>query len=256
MRIAIATSTTALGNPGDRLLSEALKAECIPWDAPVDWHEFDAIAIRSCWDYHLRPAEFLAWLDSLHTTVINPPSLIRWNLDKRYLRRLGMAMPETHWLTEGESRIVDGAHVVKPFISASAHQTHLIDGGNVAGPAMVQRFVPEIEQGEWSVVFLGGDYSHAVLKRPAPGDFRVQMEFGGSVRHQPPPSSVLRFAEEAMRRLPEPAVFARVDIVVAAEGPLLMEIEVIEPELFLTPAAARRLAEELGAHVDRARCVQ
>lgn len=240
--IAIATSECAWGNPGDGLLSAALGARPVAWDAPVDWDAFACVVVRSCWDYHLRPVEFLTWLNGLRVRLVNSRSLIGWNFDKRYLRSLGVAMPETLWLAEGEAAVVEGEWVVKPFVSASAYGTKRIGGGKVTGPAMLQRFVPGIAAGEWSVVFLGGEFSHAVLKRPVAGEFRVQREFGGSVAHLAPPSEVLRFAEEAMTHLPEPSAFARVDVVVE-DRPLLMELEVIEPELFLTPAAARRLAE-------------
>ena len=244
--------------PGDLALAAELEtAGCgvahFAWsDAAVDWTEFGAVVVRSCWDYHLRPAEFLAWVGGLESrgiAVVNSPAVIRWNADKRYLAGFGAAIPETEWIAEGASRDIASlcrergwqSAVVKPLISASAHRTELGHEGTAEGPAMVQEFVPEIQDGEWSLMYFGGAFSHGVLKVPTAGDFRVQKEYGGSAIAAAPPGAVITFGDSVMARLPEPVAFARVDIVVSRRrGPLLMELEVIEPELFLdySPAAA------------------
>lgn len=250
---------------GDDVLGRTLRAngflvEHTIWsDERVDWGRYAAVLVRSCWDYHLQPAAFLAWLDRLErrgVTVLNPPAVIRWNMDKRYLRALaaaGVPIPETEWIGEGECADVAAIcrrkgwakAVAKPVISASAYRTELRNDGEVQGPLMVQRFVEEIEgDGEWSLLYFAGSYSHAVRKIPRPGDFLVQREFGGRLVRATPSAGVRALAETVMRQLPGAVPLARVDVVVSAErGPLLMEVELIEPELFLsTLECARRAA--------------
>jgi glutathione synthase/RimK-type ligase-like ATP-grasp enzyme len=121
---------------------------------------------------------------------------------------------------------------------------------------MVQPFLPEIQEGEWSLVFLGGEYSHAVVKRPADGDFRVQHDFGGTVERREPEGSliedarnVLRAAAKATKTAIGDILYARVDGIVRDGGLLLMELEVIEPVLFFShaPGAAARMAELIVA---------
>src|SRR5690349_19060662 len=188
----------------DRLLIPALQqfdveAVAAVWDEPLDWIQFDQVVIRSCWDYHLRHEEFLDWIERLErsgVTVQNPPGLIRWNSDKRYLRELsaaGATIPPTVWVDDGGDvsvhEILDEkgwtSAIVKPAVSASAHNLRRVfkddPAAGVKGPALIQRFMPEIvSTGEWSLVFRGRQYSHAVLKRAAAGNFLVQSEFGGT----------------------------------------------------------------------------
>jgi glutathione synthase/RimK-type ligase-like ATP-grasp enzyme len=230
----------------------------VRWNAAdVRWRKFDFVAIRSCWDYHLQPEAFLNWIARIENDgipMVNPAELIRWNLDKRYLGELGLTMPETIWLREGEVRDLAETcaargwprAVVKPLVSASAYQTSLRADGIAAGPAIVQEFLPEIQtQGEWSLLFFGGLLSHAVRKFPAAGDFRVQSEFGGSHAALPPPGELTAFARRVLERMPVPAALARVDLVQCARrGPLLMELEVIDPELFFPPGGT---AHEVAA---------
>ena len=274
-RIALASYATGRNGidipPGDRLLRRALldaghRASQALWSSPTqNWRAFDAVIIRSCWDYHLRPQAFLDWIASLESArvpVVNAPALVRWNYDKRYLAALataGIAIPDSVWLAAGESLDLAlhcrhqnwPAAVVKPLISASAHRTRIRHRGLARGPALVQQFVPEIQTaGEWSLVFLSGQFSHAVRKLPASGDFRVQMEYGGSAVPGRPPAPAVAFARRALAHAPATPAFARVDIVLTASGPLLMELELIEPELFFPPTgheAARAAAAILAA---------
>ena len=130
------------------------------------------------------------------------------------------------------------------------------DAGTLAGMArttelLVQPFLPEVVgSGEWSAIFLGGAFSHSVLKRPAPGDFRVQEELGGRSEPGTAPTSIRALGEAALARVPGLVAYARVDAVVTPSGPLLMELELIEPALYLasSPDAGRRFAEAILSH--------
>jgi glutathione synthase/RimK-type ligase-like ATP-grasp enzyme len=227
------------------------------WSSPeADWSQYDAVIVRSCWDYHLRVDEFREWIDHLQRQgirVFNSPGLIRWNIDKRYLRELPVSIPHSIWLASDEDIELSDvcrtnswpAAVVKPLISASAYKTQRSGAGAVCGPALIQEYLPEIESaGEWSLMYFAGTFSHAVRKRAAAGDFRVQAEFGGTAELASPPRNLLLAAERAMETLASQPLFARVDLVERGASALLMELELIEPELFLhlSPGASERLA--------------
>ena len=254
----------------DRLLLPALRrlgveARCTVWDAHVDWTQFDQVILRSCWDYHLRASEFLDWVGGLEqsgVSVQNSPQLVRWNSDKRYLRQLetaGASIPATVWIEDREEVSVDeilatrgwDSAIVKPTISASAHNLRRVFKGEppvrMKGPAMVQQFVPEIlRAGEWSLVFIAGKYSHSVIKRPAPGDFRVQLEYGGDAVTAEPAASTVAAGACLLDALPERPLYARVDGIECDGRFVLMEVELIEPVLFLGIGnASDRFAEEI-----------
>jgi glutathione synthase/RimK-type ligase-like ATP-grasp enzyme len=271
LRIALATSLDELP-PSDKLLAAALTAKgfdvraAIWSNAQVPWQEFDAVIIRSCWDYHLRAAEFLQWINFLQQSgiaLINSPDLIRWNSDKIYLAELiaaGIATPDTVFLNAGEQLDLAAlcavrnwpAAVVKPRISASAYRTERRSSGVASGPAVVQRYISAVENtGEWSLVHFNGEFSHAVIKKPRAGDFRVQQELGGTAEIAQPPDAALKFAAAVLSRLPSPAIFARVDVIADRNEIFLMELEVIEPELFLdlSPGSADALASVVASHL-------
>lgn len=244
---------------------------------PVVWAETaphvtgcDLLLLRSCWDYHLNPQSFLAWVTEAqqHARVINPPEIVRWNMDKRYLRDVeqrGFAVPHTVALNVGmtanlaELMQMNGfsAAVIKPAISLSAYETHLVAGASAAQfqaklekllstrDMLVQEFIPEISnEGEWSLIFLGGQFSHAVKKVPRRGDFRVQHEYGGSVELAQPSDGMLTTGSSILQRFAPKAVYCRADLVPREQGTTLMELELIDPVLHLelAPAAAERLA--------------
>lgn len=231
-----------------------------------------AVLVRHTWDYHLRLDDFLAWLGQLEaggTRVLNPPEVIRRNVSKRYLAELAAAgvpvvptrfiaraeeLPSLHRLAE---ELGTSQWVVKPAIGASAWRirrvgaedaTAVRDAVAEACPgdgALVQPFLPRVREGEWSLVFLGGAFSHAVLKTPPPGEFRVQAEYGGGVEPREPPEGAVETAARALALVGRhQEAFARVDGVLTDTGFLVMEVELIEPELFLehAPGAAERLA--------------
>lgn len=236
-------------------------------DAAVDWGSFHAVVIRTCWDYHRRVDEFESWLRTLRTPVVNPAPLLHWNLRKHYLRELGEAgvrIAETQWIPKGDARplreMVRGECVLKPVVSASAEDTWRVNAASAEEleprwrrlvaekDAMIQRFVPEIAtQGEWSLVFFGGEFSHAVLKRPGEADFRVQEEHGGESIARRAPEVLVERAAEILRLVRPAPVYARVDCVDTATGTMLMELELIEPYLFvgLEEGAAARFADAI-----------
>lgn len=243
-----------------------LTAVPVVWSDPaVDWASFAALVLRSTWDYHLRFEAFTGWLRRLRSAgapLWNPPDTALWNADKRYLADLeaaGVPVVPTAWV-EGGAAVPDALRrrgwpeaVVKPTRSATAWRTLRVRAGDDApalgGPLMVQPFLPAIaSDGEWSLVFVDGAYSHAVRKRPAAGDFRVQEDFGGSTVAAPAPSSLVAAAERALAAVPGPWLYARVDGVRDGAGLLLMELELLEPSLFLghAPKAAARLARAIA----------
>ncbi|MDQ2767088.1 MAG: hypothetical protein M3Y30_08010, partial [Gemmatimonadota bacterium] len=261
----------------DRLLRDALVArgaevDARPWDTRADWSSYHRIVLRSCWNFHHRPQEFLLWVDEVKErhdgSLRNAPALVRWSVDKRYLQELdahGIAIVPTIWVSAAQGEAAPNLDaliaaqgwtrgaVVKPAISATAHETWRVspDDGSAhqarfeallaksPSGVMVQPFLPEIQEGgEWSLVFLGGEFSHAVVKRPADGDFRVQHDFGGTVeRQEPTPGLVedalaaLRAAAKATNTRVEEILYARVDGITRNGGLLLMELELIEPML-------------------------
>ncbi len=271
----------------DRLFADALSARgamvhAVPWSDPAaQWSSFDAVVVRSPWDYFLRAHEFHQWLDRLERERIpvhNDVRILRWNADKSYLRDVGargVPVIPTRWLAAGaaaslaELRRARGWSelVVKPTVSGGAHRTwraapsaesedevRLVE--MVAeGAVMVQPLIAEIErEGEWSLVFFAGRYSHAVLKRPGTGDFRVQREHGGTLEAAEPAASVIAAAARTIGAIPfgeGPPLYARVDGCIVDGELLLMELEVLEPELFLRCAAesADRLADALLARI-------
>jgi glutathione synthase/RimK-type ligase-like ATP-grasp enzyme len=265
----------------DALLADALRrlgaaAIATPWDAIDPAREEGVICLRSTWDYHLRWYEFRQWVRGFakRRGLWNPAETVLWNADKVYLRDLaaaGIALPRTRWFEPGERPAIAtlleewGAAraVLKPRVSATAFGTHEVSADAPVGAAdwgalersgcLLQEFVPEVQtRGEISLVFLAGSYSHAVLKRPNSGDFRVQADFGGSLATTAPSAGVIAFGEVVLAAAARPWLYARVDLVETAAGPVLMELELIEPDLFLTPSAATRLAEGLIESVEEA----
>ena len=244
------------------------------WNDPnVNWKQFDAVVVRSCWDYHRQPRHFCQWLDRLQAqqvTLWNSAEIIRWNMNKKYLQDLaakGASIPPTIWLEAEtaanlfslltENRFAQA--VIKPMISATAYQTYRtspvtartdqarLDEILRHSGAMIQEFVEEITAGEWSLIFFAGKLSHAVLKRAADGDFRVQSDFGGTYHPQTPPPALIKQAEAILRMLESPLLYARVDGIDREGQLMLMELELIEPCLFLNmdAAAPQRLAEAI-----------
>jgi len=251
--------------------------EEVPWRAEADWDAFDAVVIRSPWDYQGAPDDFLAVLAAIDRSAArleNPLTVVRWNLRKTYLRdleRAGVPVVPTWWaeggLTAGglaSARREWGTTevVVKPVVSANADGTFRLDAGAdpnealsaLAGrPALIQPFVPAVvAEGEFSVFAFGGAVSHAILKTPASGDFRVQEEHGGRIRGVASEPALLDLTRRALAAVPHdgPLLYARVDAVRMPDGALaVMELELIEPSLYFPYAegSATRFAAALDA---------
>ncbi len=260
------------------------QVKMIPWRrSGVDWRVFDAVVIRSTWDYQKAPQAFFEVLLGIEQTgvpLLNSLSLVKWNLNKNYLRDLaahGIPIVPTIWgdvdLTQDQvfqafREFNTSELILKPLISANADHTHRLFLENVVErwpiladtfrdrAFMLQPFVPEIlHEGEYSLFFFEGKYSHAILKKPRTGDFRVQEEHGGQIFACEPPYRLLQQSQRIIEQLPELPFQARVDWV--RQHPeknqfMVMELELIEPSLYFrfsttavanfTHALQRRLA--------------
>jgi glutathione synthase/RimK-type ligase-like ATP-grasp enzyme len=259
--------------PDDRSAIPAFAARGLEL-VPVVWTEplpgrLDALILRSTWDYHLRLPEFLEWVRTVEARGVplwNHPDTVRWNVDKAYLlevERRGIPILPTRHLARGTGVALSALlreagwpeAVVKPSVSGGAFGTWRAGSGAEddvrfatqleAMDCLVQPFAPElVSAGEWALLFFRGRYSHAVLKRPAPGDFRVQEEFGGVVVPAEAPPEVVATATRALEAAGQDTLYARVDGVVRNGRLELMELELVEPTLFFesSPGAAERFA--------------
>ncbi|RSK37414.1 ATP-grasp domain-containing protein [Hymenobacter metallilatus] len=241
------------------------------WSNPaVDWLRYDVVVVKSPWDYFDRVAEFYQWLDrmqQLGVRMLNPAATIRWNADKKYLLEMeqaGVRIVPTRLLPRGQA--VDAAAllsdmgpdrlVIKPAVSGGAKNTFILTPSEAVQRQpyltellqhedfLAQPFLPRIqEEGEWSLLYFGGQYSHCVLKTPKAGDFRVQHYLGGGIEPQPAPSHLRRAADAIVAQFAPGCLYARVDGLDQNGELLLMELELIEPFLYLEaggPAAYAR----------------
>jgi glutathione synthase/RimK-type ligase-like ATP-grasp enzyme len=288
-RLAFATSAELPSiQPDDAHLAAELERLgirpiiCVWNDPAVDWSSFDAVLIRTIWDYFKHHTAFLDWLDRLDrlgVPTINDSALLRWNSDKRYLLDLARhevaiiptRLTSAAGLPEVLAAMPEQPVVIKPTISGGAWHTLLGTAGDAAFAEvvrqlpreldyLVQPFVPEIvSDGEWSLLYFAGAFSHAVIKRPAAGDYRVQGEYGGSAEPAQPDAETLAAADRALAAVTAIGhgdhAYVRVDGVVSAGHFLVMELELIEPFLHLAghPAAAERLAQDVATRLSRAR---
>lgn len=233
----------------------------LPWtDAAERPPEADLVVPLVAWGYHLQLHRWFETLDALERAgvrVANPPPVLRWNADKSYLQRLeanGAPTVPTLFVDQADAAAVARAFetfgveevVAKPRVSGGAHGTIRVkpggslDGGP-DGPAMIQPFLPSVgEGGELSLLFFNRRFSHALTKTAAPGDFRVQPQFGGALQAVEPPADALAVAERVLAAVDEPLLYARVDMLRDRQGAWrLIELELIEPHLFLDQAPDR-----------------
>ncbi|MDX5437594.1 MAG: hypothetical protein LPK03_10390 [Pontibacter sp.] len=243
------------------LTEKGLQVTLEIWDDPaVDLAKYDLVVLKSPWDYFDKIDAFYTWLgrlEELQVRVLNPISTVRWNADKRYLIELqeqGVSVVPTVWLEQGTQLQVAEAFaklqsekiIVKPAVSGGAKNTFALTQEEAEvrlaeinallqqESFLAQPFVPEIQtQGEWSFLFFNGEYSHTVLKTAKPGDFRVQHFFGGTVHTPEPPAHLLEVAHNIVDKYASDCLYARVDGVELNGTLALMELELIEPFLFM-----------------------
>ncbi len=285
MTIAIATSDEFPKlDPDSQLLLPELSERGIPYeikvwnDESVDWSAYDAILIRSTWDYFHHARDWAAWLDkvdSLGVPMLNPLKVIRWNSHKSYLQQLASAddVPVVDTvMTQGDTGadladLMKGAGwddaIVKPAIDGGAarlfrvsdveHPQARFDELVAQGDVLVQPFLESIlDQGELSLLYFGRELSHALRKTAKPGDIRVQPVWGGHAEVVGPTAEMIHVAERTFDAIEEEILYARVDLVRADDNTLrLIELEVIEPLLFLEldDGAAARFADALVARL-------
>ena len=243
-----------------------VQAETVVWSDPAtEWSSYDLVVANGVWDYIHDPASFIAWTERLAgapgTRVVNDPAVLRWNVDKRYLRdleRAGVPVVPTTWMEPGRAaealEFPDGEIVVKPAISgggfstaryephervaASVHVERLNASGRTA---LVQPYQAAVDrEGETGLVFLGGTFSHALHKAPMirrgipPQQDLVENQVVTAGVAEPPQLALGRLALAAAESLVGPTTYARVDMVRAEDGtPLLLELELLDPVLFL-----------------------
>ena len=241
------------------LVDAGAVVEPVAWTKVGDVSAYDLVLPLLAWGYHLDYARWLRLLDRAEAEgwpMINPPTLLRWNGDKAYLAELsekGVSTVPTLAvesccdadLEEARSRFGSEWLVIKPPISASASGTHRLGPRDDLPPEsrrrpmIIQPLIEEVAKtGEFSLMLFGGEYSHAVVKRPKTGDFRVQEHHGGVTQPcKAPPKGAIELAKAALAAAPAEASYARIDIVPDDEGVLrIMELELIEPSLFLDHA--------------------
>jgi hypothetical protein len=259
-------------SPEDMVLRAALEARgasvrAAKWDDPaIDWSLSAITVVRSTWDYHLRVEAFVDWLRGIDpvTRLINPLGMMLDNVHKRYLERLesrGVAIAPSFFLDVGAAVDLAAAcrerrwHdvVVKPCVAGSAYGAGRFAGDaiEVAGQAhvndllargdvMVQTYLEGVEvAGERALIFLGGEYSHAMRKLPFSGGL-----VGGHLERARVADDEIALGYQALATLDRMPDYARVDVVPSDAGPLLMELELVEPALYfeVVPEAAPRLA--------------
>ena len=264
----------------DQLVAAALRRRgflvaAAAWnDATVDWRQFASVVIRATWDYHLDEVRYADWLrrcEAEEVNLWNPAATVLANLDKRYLADLaeaGVDIVPIEYVERGQRQplhtLLERRNwtrvVVKPAVSASAcgtWRTSLAEAAADQGrfdeevmqrSLLVQPFADEIvTMGEWSVVFFDGEYSHAVLKKPAAGDFRVQEELGGYGEPRDPSPAIVEQARRVLSHAAGPLVYARVDGIERDGAFVLMELEINEPFLYIgaSSGAADRFADAI-----------
>lgn len=259
--------------------------QSVAWDNPsADWGSYDALILRSTWDYHHRFQEFNTWLESQIAQgcrLYNAPSILRWNMNKTYLEQLaqeGVKILPTRFVAQGE--IVDlhetllshqwREAVIKPVISAGGDNTwrvtldqaiakqSLLDAQVLQGGVMIQQFATQIAQGEFSFLFFNGQFSHTTRKIPAEGDMFVHEHRGGKTYPYPSESyliaqasNIIRLASKLTGEMP---LYARVDGVIDAGTLILMELELVEPYLYFPYAdsyAPERFADAIVQRLEQ-----
>jgi glutathione synthase/RimK-type ligase-like ATP-grasp enzyme len=273
LTVALATSADFpdLYSDDDAFVAALRARSVVPvprvWDDPaVDWAAYDLVVIRSTWDYHERRDAYVAWARSV-PRLLNPAGVVAWNTDKTYLRGLAAAdvpVVPTAWSPASLGDVPWDDVVVKPAVSAGARNTlhcrrddpageALLRTIAAGGTAMVQPYLASVEDyGERSLLFVEGALTHAVRRNPA---LSLEGESRYDARLVEAAADELDVARAALAAAPGPLLYARVDVVRDDAGvPLLIELEVTEPQLFFrfAPAAAEALADAVVARAGSA----
>jgi len=232
-------------------------------DLAVDWSTYDVALLKTPWDYHQKIEEFTAWLElleSLGVRLLNDYATVRWNMDKRYLKEVaaaGFDVIPSLFLDQGWAGDLEALFeelgtesiIVKPSISGGSKNTIAVRLADVStaytgivdlvkqGDYIVQPLMQEVQNGEWSHVFFNGMHSHAILKRPAAGDFRVQQIYGGTIEQLFPSFDAIAHASSYVEHFAKDSLYARVDGLMVDGKFMLMELELIEPFLYLSYGA-------------------
>ncbi|MEM7134036.1 MAG: hypothetical protein AAF702_47530 [Chloroflexota bacterium] len=265
----------------DMLLANSLRkrghsVESVPWQGDFTrLQAADLLLLRSNWDYHYDLPGFTAWLDQIEAArlpIYNPISLVRWNLHKSYLFDLEaqrILIPKTQVLNKDEAvePIFEQQGwteaIIKPLVGASSHLVERVSRAALATWCeeirpqradeawLIQEFRPEIQEtGEWSLIFFAGDFSHAVVKQPSAGEFKLNSQYAGQIKRTTPASSLLQQAQQVVAGLPLIPLYARIDGFVSKNGDfLVLELELNEPGLYFTfaPEQANHFAEVIHA---------
>ncbi len=285
MNIAFVTSLEDPKLTSDDLLAIPLLKKYGHSVSPLIWEHsskenlkgIEALIFRSCWNYHRNFLLFRKWLEDLKAIkipIFNSLEIMKWNLNKKHILELApdINIPKSsHFkikksLTQLELQSLfesSGSHklVIKPAVSLNGHDTFLFDRDElpkaltktnellIDREVLVQEFIPEIQtQGEVSLVYFNHQFSHAVRKIPAAGEFRVHSEYGGKRIAIEASHEARNYAERLLKHLKEQTLFARIDLVEAKTGPVLIELEVTDPMLYLASdsAAPERFARAIS----------
>jgi glutathione synthase/RimK-type ligase-like ATP-grasp enzyme len=257
------------------------RVDTIPWRRPqVEWRAYDAVVIRSTWDYVTDPDAFLDVLGEIErsgTPLFNELDLVRWNIRKTYLRDLaarGVPVVPTIWrdrlqpneVSDLIEEVGTAEVVIKPVVGANASGTFRLDAHTARSGAnelcayyadralLVQPFLSAITtEGEFSLFYFNGEFSHTILKLPKAADFRVQEEHGGIIRAVETEDALREAGDAALHAIGAVPLYVRADFVRANDASKywLMELELIEPSLYLRmdKAAPERFARALHDRV-------
>lgn len=265
----------------DAMAAQGWAVETVAWRNPdIDWNRFDAVYLCTAWDYPHHLDEFIAVLQNIENSsaiLVNELSLVEWTLRKTYLRDLesrGADIVPSLWCKDINAEDMSSwftAHgtdtvIIKPEVGANAHDTYVLQNPisieTQAGlsttfqqrACFVQPFIESIKtEGEYSLFYFGGEYSHAILKTPTEGDYRSQEEHGAQIASAQPCEQLLAAGQKVLAVISPQPVYVRVDFVRAADGRfLVMELELIEPSLYLRmdDTAATRFAIAFDKHID------
>lgn len=235
-------------------------AEEVSWRCTdCDWNQYDLVVIRSPWDYQDDFEAFIKVLETIESssaTLANPIDIVHWNIHKKYLAELeskGVIIVPTIWrssLNANEfndffTQFSSDEIIIKPCISANADDTYRLNRKNIHNlsdhllatfknkESMIQPFLQAVvDEGEFSLFYFNNTYSHAILKTPSKGDFRVQEEHGGQLQKIEPGATLIQQAEKTLRAIDKELLYARLDYVRIDSGYALMEAELIEPSLY------------------------